>query len=162
MTFQSGASNPRFSVLFLPTIWIFMEGENDEIKFRQFGYPHFYRPTASIDLHLNLTFLHGAHSKCFSPLLSEFAVVFIFILNVLSWLWPLSLWRVFFKSLWQSVIFRMVLARDLLITYRVFINGQIIAWHAHHSRMWKVNKSENMFFFLIGKSIIIPLKLLSW
>ena len=33
--------------------------------------PQFHRPTASTDLHLNLTFLHGAHSKCFSPFLSE-------------------------------------------------------------------------------------------
>ena len=35
VTFLSRDSNPRFSVIFLPTIWIFMEGEGDEIKSRQ-------------------------------------------------------------------------------------------------------------------------------
>ena len=32
LTFWSGDSNPRFSVIFPPMIWIFMEGEGDEIK----------------------------------------------------------------------------------------------------------------------------------
>ena len=35
LTFQSGDLNPRFSVIFLPMIWIFMEIEGDEIKSRQ-------------------------------------------------------------------------------------------------------------------------------
>ena len=35
LTFGSGDLNSRFSVNFLPTIWIFMEGEGDEIKSRQ-------------------------------------------------------------------------------------------------------------------------------
>jgi hypothetical protein len=35
LTFRSGDSNHRFSVIFLPMIWIFMEGEGDEIKSRQ-------------------------------------------------------------------------------------------------------------------------------
>ena len=35
MTFQSGDSNPRFSVIFQPMISIFMEGEGDEIKSKQ-------------------------------------------------------------------------------------------------------------------------------
>ena len=34
LTFQSGDSNPRFSVIFPPMIRIFMEGEGDEIKSR--------------------------------------------------------------------------------------------------------------------------------
>ena len=34
LTFRSGDSNPRFSVILPPTIWIFMEGEGDEIKYR--------------------------------------------------------------------------------------------------------------------------------
>ena len=32
---SSGDLNPRFSVIILPMIWIFMEGEGDEIKSRQ-------------------------------------------------------------------------------------------------------------------------------
>ena len=32
LTFQSGASNPKFSVIIQSTIWVFMEGESDEIK----------------------------------------------------------------------------------------------------------------------------------
>ena len=32
LTFQSGDSNSRFSVFFPPMVWIFMEGEGDEIK----------------------------------------------------------------------------------------------------------------------------------
>ena len=35
LTFWRGDSNPRFSVIFLPTIWIFMEGEGDKIKSRR-------------------------------------------------------------------------------------------------------------------------------
>ena len=35
LTFQSGGSNPIFSVNFLTTIWIFMESEGDEIKYRK-------------------------------------------------------------------------------------------------------------------------------
>ena len=35
LTFQSGDSNPRFSVIFPPTILIFMEDEGDENKSRQ-------------------------------------------------------------------------------------------------------------------------------
>ena len=35
LTLWNGDSNPRFSVIFPPTIWIFMEGEGDEIKSRQ-------------------------------------------------------------------------------------------------------------------------------
>ena len=35
LTFQSGDSNPRFSVIFPPMVWIFMEGECDEIKSKQ-------------------------------------------------------------------------------------------------------------------------------
>ena len=35
LTFQSGDSNPRFSVIFPPMIWIFTEGEGDEIKSKQ-------------------------------------------------------------------------------------------------------------------------------
>jgi hypothetical protein len=35
LTFQSGDSNPRFSAIFSPMIWIFMEGEGDEIKYRR-------------------------------------------------------------------------------------------------------------------------------
>ena len=35
LTFESGDWDPRFSVIFPPTIWIFMEGEGDEIKSRQ-------------------------------------------------------------------------------------------------------------------------------
>ena len=35
LAFRSGDSNPIFSVFFLPTIWIFMEGEGDEIKSEQ-------------------------------------------------------------------------------------------------------------------------------
>ena len=34
LTFQSGDSNPRFSVTFPPMIWIFVEGEGYEIKSR--------------------------------------------------------------------------------------------------------------------------------
>ena len=34
LTFQSGDSNPRFSVIFPPTIRIFMEGVGDKIKSR--------------------------------------------------------------------------------------------------------------------------------
>ena len=33
--FRSGDSNPRFSVIFPPMTWIFMEGEGDEIKLKQ-------------------------------------------------------------------------------------------------------------------------------
>ena len=32
LTFRSRDLNPRFSVIFPPMIWIFMEGEGDEIK----------------------------------------------------------------------------------------------------------------------------------
>ena len=32
MTFRSGDLNPRFSVIFPPMIWTFMESEEDEIK----------------------------------------------------------------------------------------------------------------------------------
>ena len=35
LTFQSRDLNLRFSVIFPPTIWIFMEGEGDEIKSKQ-------------------------------------------------------------------------------------------------------------------------------
>ena len=35
LTFRSWDLNPRFSVIFPPTIWIFIEGEDDEIKSRQ-------------------------------------------------------------------------------------------------------------------------------
>jgi hypothetical protein len=35
LTFQSEDSNPRFSVIFLPMIWIFMEGKGDKIKSKQ-------------------------------------------------------------------------------------------------------------------------------
>ena len=35
LTFQSRDLNPRFSVIFPPMIWIFMEGEGDEIKSTQ-------------------------------------------------------------------------------------------------------------------------------
>ena len=35
LTYRSGDSNPRFSVIFPPMIWIFMEGEGDEIKSKQ-------------------------------------------------------------------------------------------------------------------------------
>ena len=35
LTFRSGDSNSRFSVIFPPMIWIFMEGEGDEIKSKQ-------------------------------------------------------------------------------------------------------------------------------
>ena len=35
LTFQSGDLNPRFSVTFLPMIWIFMESEGDKIKSKQ-------------------------------------------------------------------------------------------------------------------------------
>ena len=35
LTFRSRDSNPRFSVIFLPKIWIFLEGEGDEIKSKQ-------------------------------------------------------------------------------------------------------------------------------
>ena len=34
LTFQSGDSNPRFLVIFPPTIWIFMDVEGDKIKSR--------------------------------------------------------------------------------------------------------------------------------
>ena len=34
LTLQRGDSNPRFSVIFQPAIWIFMEGEGDEINSR--------------------------------------------------------------------------------------------------------------------------------
>ena len=34
LTFRSGDLNPIFSVIFPPTIWIFMDGEDDEIKSR--------------------------------------------------------------------------------------------------------------------------------
>ena len=36
LTFQSGDSNPRFSVILLLMILIFTKGEGDEIKSRQF------------------------------------------------------------------------------------------------------------------------------
>ena len=32
MTFQGEDSNPRFSVIFPPMIWIFMKAEDDKIK----------------------------------------------------------------------------------------------------------------------------------
>ena len=32
LTFRNRDSNPRFSVIFPPEIWIFMEGGGDEIK----------------------------------------------------------------------------------------------------------------------------------
>ena len=35
MTSQSGDLNPRFSEIFPPMVWIFMEGEGDEIKPKQ-------------------------------------------------------------------------------------------------------------------------------
>ena len=35
MTFRSKDLNPRFSVIFLPMIWIFMESEEPEIKSKQ-------------------------------------------------------------------------------------------------------------------------------
>ena len=35
LTFRSRDLNPRFSVIFPPMIWIFMEGEGDEIKSKQ-------------------------------------------------------------------------------------------------------------------------------
>ena len=38
LTFRSGDSNSRFSLIFPPTIWIFIEGEGDEIKSRQGSY----------------------------------------------------------------------------------------------------------------------------
>ena len=34
LTIRSRDSNPRFSIIFPPTIWVFMEGEGDEIKSR--------------------------------------------------------------------------------------------------------------------------------
>ena len=35
LTYRSRDSNPRFSVIFLAMIWIFMVGEGDEIKSKQ-------------------------------------------------------------------------------------------------------------------------------
>ena len=35
LTLRSGDSNPRFSVIFPPMIWIFMESEEPEIKSKQ-------------------------------------------------------------------------------------------------------------------------------
>ena len=35
LTYRSGDSKPRFSVIFPPMIWISMEGEGDEIKSKQ-------------------------------------------------------------------------------------------------------------------------------
>ena len=35
LTFRSGDLNPRFSVIFPPMIWIFMESEEPEIKLKQ-------------------------------------------------------------------------------------------------------------------------------
>ena len=35
LTFRSGDLNPRFSVIFLPMIWILMEGEGDKIKLKK-------------------------------------------------------------------------------------------------------------------------------
>ena len=35
LTYRSGDSNPRFSVIFPPMISIFMEGEGDKIKSKQ-------------------------------------------------------------------------------------------------------------------------------
>ena len=35
LTFWSGDLNPRFSVIFPPMIWIFMESEEGEIKSKQ-------------------------------------------------------------------------------------------------------------------------------
>ena len=35
LTFRGGDSNPRFSLNFLSMIWIFMEGEGDDIKSKQ-------------------------------------------------------------------------------------------------------------------------------
>ena len=35
MTFRSWDLNPRFSVIFPPMIWIFMESEGDKIKSKQ-------------------------------------------------------------------------------------------------------------------------------
>ena len=35
LTLRSGDSNPRFSVIFPPMIWIYMEGEGDKIKSKQ-------------------------------------------------------------------------------------------------------------------------------
>ena len=35
LTFRSRDSNPRFSVIFPPMIWIFMEGAGDDIKSKQ-------------------------------------------------------------------------------------------------------------------------------
>ena len=35
LTFRSGDLNPRFSAIFPPMIWIFMESEGDEIKSKQ-------------------------------------------------------------------------------------------------------------------------------
>ena len=35
LTFRSGDSNLRFSEIFPPMIWIFMEDEGDEIKSKQ-------------------------------------------------------------------------------------------------------------------------------
>ena len=35
LTFQSGDLNPRFSVIFPPMIWIFMESEEAKIKSKQ-------------------------------------------------------------------------------------------------------------------------------
>ena len=49
MTFQSGDSNPRFSVIFPSMIWIFMEGEGDEIKSKQDSKTGLYVPWIHID-----------------------------------------------------------------------------------------------------------------
>ena len=35
LTFRSGDLNPRFSMIFQPMIWIFMESEEGEIKSKQ-------------------------------------------------------------------------------------------------------------------------------
>ena len=60
LTYRSRDSNPRFSVIFLAMIWIFMVGEGDEIKSKQ---------ASKWDRTLQTPFQHGKTTISTMPVL---------------------------------------------------------------------------------------------
>ena len=81
LTFLRRDSNPRFSVIFLLMIWIFMEGESDEIKSRngmQWTFHYILlRADSLIGLHHNSNNPFKWRSQCVQSL---FLVIYNFFL----------------------------------------------------------------------------------
>jgi hypothetical protein len=64
LTFQSGDSNPRFSVIFLSMICILTEGEDDELKSKQASKKDRTLPSCSTVGALLLPLVIALHQKC--------------------------------------------------------------------------------------------------